>query len=130
MRIGRNCRDHSPVRNIAQRVDHVQKDEHYHKQNHKYGRIYIYKPEKACKHHHQQYRRNQPSDELPYTEPAPPGICIINQVAQQRVQKISAIRITTTNPVITEISRAASDLSTLMNRAVVTYVMKKVLIVL
>ena len=45
-------------------------------------------------------------------------------------RKISAMRITTTRPVMTAIIRAANALSTFTNNAVVTNVMKNVLIVL
>ena len=45
-------------------------------------------------------------------------------------RKISAMRMTTTSPVITAMRRLASVLSTSMNSAVVTNVMKNVLIVL
>ena len=87
VRVGGDRGDHAPVGDVAQRVDHVEQDEHDDEQDHEHAGVHVHEAEQAGEHHDQQDAGHDAADELPRAEPAPAGVRVVHEVAEQRVEE-------------------------------------------
>ena len=87
MRVGGQCRDHTPVGDVAQGVEHVEHDEADDKQYDEPGGVHIDQAEHAGVDHYEQQGGDQAAKELPRAETAPFGGGVVHDVAQQRINE-------------------------------------------
>ena len=87
MGVGAQCRDHTPVGNVTQRVEHVEHNEGDDEQHDEQGSIHVHQTEQTSVDEHQQDGGNGTTDELPRLEATPLGVGVVDDVAQQRVDE-------------------------------------------
>ena len=87
MGVGGQRRDHAPVGDVTQGVEHVKHDERDDEQHDEQRGVHVDQSEHAGEDEHDQHGGDQSADELPRTETAPLGGGVIHEVAQQRIDE-------------------------------------------
>ena len=87
--VGGQRRDHAPVGDVTQGVEHVKHDERDDEQHDEQRGVHVDQSEHAGEDEHDQHGGDQSADELPRAETAPLGGGVIHEVAQQRIDEDS-----------------------------------------
>ena len=87
MGVGGQCRNHAPVGDVTQGVEHVEHDEGDDEQHDEQRGVDIHQTEHAAEDDGEQHGRDGTADELPRTEASPLGGGVVDDVAQQRVDE-------------------------------------------
>ena len=87
MGVGGQRRDHAPIGDVAQGVEHVEHDEGDDEQHDEQRGVDVHQAEQAGVDQHEQNGGNGAADELPWLETTPLGLGVIDDVAQQRIDE-------------------------------------------
>ena len=87
MGVGGQRRNHAPVGDVTQGVEHVEHDEGDDEQHDEQRGVDIHQTEHAAEDDGEQHGRDSTADELPRTEASPLGGGVVDDVAQQRVDE-------------------------------------------
>ena len=87
MGVGGQRRNHAPVGDVTQGVEHVEHDESDDEQHDEQRGVDIHQTEHAAEDDGEQHGRDSTADELPRTEASPLGGGVVDDVAQQRVDE-------------------------------------------
>ena len=87
MRVGGQRRNHAPVGDVTQGVEHVEHDEGDDEQHDEQRGVDVHQAEHAAEDDGEQHGRDSTADELPGTEASPLGVGVVDEVAQQRVDE-------------------------------------------
>ena len=82
--VGGQRRDHAPVGDVTQGVEHVEHDEGDDEQHDEQRGVDVHQAEHAAEDHGEQDGGDQAAEELPWAEASPLGVGVVDEVAQQR----------------------------------------------